>query len=56
MKIICTKAEKEQIKLTLMDSVNCCPFDKTTPVVCNGSHYCKECIEHNIEWEITDEP
>ena len=54
MKIECTEQEKEMIILSLADGVNFCPFEETRGIVCKCSVKCKECIEENIIWKISD--
>ena len=46
MKIICTKSEQENISRIFCDV---CPFTMVCPC-----EKCLNCIEENIDWEITD--
>ena len=53
MKIICTKQEKKEIVAVLMKAENCPRF--LTEVSDCRSSICINCLNNNIEWEITDE-
>lgn len=53
MKIICTKQEKKEIIDMIMKSEKCLKF--LTDTVDCGPSICVNCLNNNIEWEITDE-
>lgn len=53
MKIICTKQEKKELIAVIMKSEKCLKF--LTDVIDCGSSICIDCLNNNIEWEITDE-
>ena len=52
MKIICTEQEKKELIGVLMKAENC-PRFLTNGVDC-GPNICIDCLNNNIEWEITD--
>lgn len=55
MKIICTEQEKKEIIAVFMKSDNC---PKSFAEFCKTvlpPNTCIDCLNNNIEWEITDE-
>ena len=52
MKIICTEQEKKELIAVLMKAETC-PRFLTNGVDC-GPSVCIDCLNNNIEWEITD--
>ena len=58
MKIVCTKEEKENLLIALLNSKTVpCPMTSTVQgeMACFIMGNCKRCYENNIEWEVTDE-
>ena len=51
MKIECTEIEKGKI-LKMFE--NGCPFDDMNMEHCGEDTRCDECMQDNIEWDITD--
>ena len=56
MKITCTKAEKEHLKYVFLTNSMCpfCPGEERIQI-CGHMTHCRDCIEKNIEWEVTDD-
>lgn len=50
IKITCTEMEKLDFKNRVCDSIGC-----IFPFKCPEPMRCDECIEKNIEWEVTDD-
>lgn len=57
MKIICTKQEKKEIVAVLMKAENCPKFlaELSNCRSVLPPNTCVDCLNNNIEWEITDE-
>lgn len=53
MKIICSEQEKKELVAVIMKSERCLKF--LTDVIDCGPSICVNCLNNNIEWEITDE-
>lgn len=52
MKISCTQEEKELLKEAIPSAY--CVFDFFETEKCKGYKNCQECLEENIEWNVTE--
>lgn len=52
MKISCSPEEKELLKEAIPSAY--CVFDFFETEKCKGYRNCQECLEENVEWDITE--